>query len=130
MTGERDLKTLLSQMTPSLHDLEYGFGLVPNRECFPKDWKPFALIEEAEGITIIAPVSDLITHNIDHIPGWARISLKIHSDLSAVGLTAAIATALSKVDISANVIAGYFHDHFFVQWDRRHDAMAVLQNQL
>ncbi len=127
MTGERNLAKLLAQMTPFLHEVEYGYGLILNHDNLAADWKPFALIEEDKGITVIAPVRDLVRHGIDHVPGWARISLTIHSDLSAVGLTAAIATALSKLDISANVIAGYFHDHFFVQWDRRHDAIAALR---
>jgi len=57
---------------------------------------------------------------------WARISLTVHSDLAAVGLTAAFAGALGREGISCNVIAGYHHDHLFVQWDRRFDAVAAL----
>ena len=57
---------------------------------------------------------------------WALISLTLHSDLAAVGLTGAFATALADEGISANVIAGYFHDHILVQWARRGDAMAAL----
>ncbi|MCC6519917.1 MAG: ACT domain-containing protein, partial [Tabrizicola sp.] len=58
---------------------------------------------------------------------WARISLTVQSDLAAVGLTAAFATALGREGISCNVIAGVHHDHLFVQWDRREDALAALR---
>jgi len=44
-----------------------------------------------------------------------------------VGLTAAIARVLAGKGISANVVAGFYHDHVFVPWARRDDAMAVLR---
>jgi hypothetical protein len=88
----------------------------------------FARIVEAEGITVIAPVADLLGAGIACADPWARISLTVHSDLAAVGLTAAIATALAAKGISANVVAGFFHDHVFVRWDRRAEAMAVLKD--
>lgn len=86
---------------------------------------PFAIIRENEGVTIVMPLAELEQRSLAS-EAWAKISLTIHSSLSAVGLTAAIATALGKENISANVVAGYYHDHFFVQWDRRFDAMEVL----
>ena len=48
------------------------------------------------------------------------------SALEAVGLTAAISTALTRDGISCNVIAGYHHDHLFVPTDRAQDTMSVL----
>jgi hypothetical protein len=55
-----------------------------------------------------------------------RISLTVHSSLAAVGLTAAVATALAREGISANVVAGSYHDYLLVPWDRRDAAMAAL----
>jgi hypothetical protein len=52
----------------------------------------------------------------------------VHSALDAVGLTAAFAAALTDEGVSANVVAGFFHDHLFVPEDRRHDAMQTLQD--
>ena len=41
---------------------------------------------------------------------------------------AAIATALAEKEISSNIVAAYHHDHVFVPWDRRDEAMDVLRN--
>ena len=38
---------------------------------------------------------------------------------------AAFAKALGDEGISANVIAGFYHDHILVQWARAGDAMAA-----
>lgn len=58
--------------------------------------------------------------------GWARITLGVHPSLAAVGLTARVAAALAERGIAANVIAGYHHDHVFVPWARRDEAMRAL----
>ena len=56
----------------------------------------------------------------------AWITLTVHSDLQAVGLTAAVAEVLTKASISCNVVAAAFHDHIFVPADRAADALAEL----
>ena len=112
LSGETDLAALIAGMEPQLHPLRYSFGTGP---ATPPD--AFAIIHEDEATTIVAPAHD---------GEWARISLTVHSALSAVGLSAAIAAALAECGISANIIAGYHHDHIFVQWHRRHEAMTAL----
>ena len=78
----------------------------------------FALIREDEGLTAIRA----------HPEGeWARISLEVHSSLSAVGLTAALSRALAEADISANIVAGLRHDHLFVPWNRHEEAVVRLK---
>ena len=42
---------------------------------------------------------------------FSKITLEIHSSLDAVGLTAAFSNKLTSYGISANVVAGYYHDH-------------------
>jgi hypothetical protein len=44
-----------------------------------------------------------------------------------VGLTAAFSNALSRHGISCNVVAGYFHDHIFVDQKHAQQAMEVLR---
>ena len=55
------------------------------------------------------------------------ISLKVHSSLEAVGLTAAIAGKLASKGISANVIAAFYHDHILVPSRQAEDALAALK---
>lgn len=124
MAGLGDLTELLRSMDLMLHAAPYGFGLTQGA-----DWVAgaFAMMAEDEGMTVVAAEAVLLAAGIAHQGSWARISLKVHSDLTAVGLTAAISAALTAQGISANVVAGYHHDHVFVQWARRHDAMAAMQ---
>ena len=121
--AERDLTILLRTMEPVLHPAPYGYavwsgGLLPVT--------PFATVLEAEGLTVVAPLAEMRAAGMAPEP-WARISLTVASDLAAVGLTAAFATALGNEGISCNVIAGFHHDHLFVQWDRRADSVATLR---
>lgn len=121
--AESDLKVLLATMEPVLHPEAYGYavwtgGVLPIT--------PFATVAEAEGLTMVAQLVEMQAAGMNSDP-WARISLTVQSDLAAVGLTAAFAGALGQGGISCNVIAGYHHDHLFVQWDRREDAMAALR---
>src|SRR5688572_33336503 len=107
-----DLARLLEGLDPALDAVEYGFETVAH----PPPGDAFALIREAEGITIVKPGR-----------GWARITLQVHSSLADLGLTAEVATALAKRGIAANVIAGIHHDHIFVPWDRRDEAVSALR---
>jgi hypothetical protein len=57
----------------------------------------------------------------------AWITLTVHSDLNAVGLTAAFARALGEANISCNVIAAAYHDHIFVPVEEGERAVNVLR---
>ncbi|QNP44505.1 ACT domain-containing protein [Sphingomonas daechungensis] len=115
MGGERDLSRLLRGLKPALHPGRYSFA--PTDEpSLPSD--AFALIREDEELTIIRP---------SPAGEWARISLPIYSSLDAVGLTAALSSALAEAEISANVVAALRHDHIFVPWDERHRALACFE---
>ncbi|MFT3878132.1 MAG: ACT domain-containing protein [Gemmatales bacterium] len=54
------------------------------------------------------------------------ITLEVYSDLSGVGLTAAVSGVLAKAGISCNVVAGYHHDHLFVPAGRGQEAVKLL----
>ncbi|KAF0116037.1 MAG: hypothetical protein FD150_733 [Rhodobacteraceae bacterium] len=121
--AESNLQVLLRTMEPVLHPDPYGYVVWAGGVLLIE---PFATIAEAEGMTVVAPLAELQAAGMVSDP-WARISLTVHSDLAAVGLTATFATALGAEGISCNVIAGYHHDHLFVQWERRGDALAALR---
>ena len=113
MSGETDLGRLLAGLTPNLDPVEYGFETMTEA---PPLGDAFALIREDEGVTVFRFGT-----------GWARITLGVHSSLAAVGLTARVADALAAQRISANVVAAFRHDHIFVPWDRRQEALTVLR---
>jgi len=109
-----DLAGMLAGMAPVLDGRQWRFVLVEGAP--PAD--AFALIREDEGTTAIVP---------EEGGGFARITLVVHSALEGVGLTAAVSTALAEAGIACNVVAGYHHDHLFLPWGRRDEALARLQ---
>lgn len=121
-----NLSSMLAGMEPSLYDLPYRFVALPPDEGPRAEWlgTPFGMIREEEGLTLIAEAREPET-GID--PLFARITLRIHSSLDAVGLTAAVSTALAEAGIACNVVAGFHHDHLFVPWTRRDEALRCLQ---
>lgn len=121
MAGTSDLAVLLRTMRPALHAERYGIVVTEAAVA------AFARIVEPEGTTVIATEAALAAAGVAIEQPFARISLSVHSDLAAVGLTAALAAALAGQGISANVVAGYYHDHILVPWDRRDAAMAALR---
>ncbi|MCH8855722.1 MAG: ACT domain-containing protein [Proteobacteria bacterium] len=108
-----DLTALLRTMEPELHDGAYAYCVVPPGTDLSA-LSPVATVAEAEGLTVILPEAQAIAAGFSVLFRAAWITLTVHSDLQAVGLTAAFATALGQAGISCNVIAGAFHDHIFV----------------
>lgn len=123
--GEKNLKTLISNMDPVLNRGAYVFTSVQNTQHIPEDYI-IGKFQEQEGITIIISkeMADILNLKYDFIAAW--ITLKVHSSLDAVGLTAAFSTALSNHNISCNVVAGYYHDHIFVNVKDKEKAIDVL----
>jgi len=127
VTGERDLDTLLSSLSPLLMGGEYIFCCFPGaRYGEHPELEPVAACLEAEGLTLIVPRLVADEHGLSYQTVFRGITLHVHSSLEAVGLTAAMATKLAEYGISANVVAGYFHDHIFVPSEDAEKAVAAL----
>ncbi|MFF9506626.1 ACT domain-containing protein [Streptomyces sp. NPDC014724] len=126
MTGERDLRTLLSSMRPELNPGRYVFTTAP-RETVPEGVDPVVTVAEPEGLTLVLPEEQAVSAGLryDYVAGW--ITLRVHSALDAVGLTAAVSLALTDAGLSCNVVAGFHHDHLFVPYDRADEAVGVLE---
>ena len=126
MSGGTDLSQLLAVMEPALADGAFVYASVPADDLaahLPRG--PIGLFREEEGITLILPAER--AGGLAASPPMRMITLTVHSSLEAVGLTAAFATALTQEGISANVVAGYYHDHIFVPERDAERALEALQ---
>ena len=124
-TGITDLKALIINMEPVLNKGEYIFASVPDTTAIPREMT-VCEIKEKEGVTVVVSKKDAEKLGLpfEFVASW--ITLNIHSSLAAVGLTAAFSAELAQHHISCNVIAGYYHDHIFVQSDVAEQAMHAL----
>jgi len=123
MHGERNLDTLLKTMQPQLADGKWVFRTSESGFDSATLDTAILMFKESEGMTIISPATQADVA----LPTWAMITLSIHSDLEAVGFLAAITTSLAAMDIPVNAVSAYYHDHIFVPYGRRDDAVECLR---
>lgn len=125
MDGEKNLAILLKSMKPKLNLGEFVFCTVKNLDEININEVEMTFREE-ESITIIIKKksADKLHLKYTFVATW--ITLTVHSALDAVGLTAAFSKALTEQNISCNVVAGYFHDHIFIDKKDTEKAMETL----
>ena len=115
-------------MAPSLRDGQYVFVTLENgRYGDHPHLSPIASFSEAEGLTLVIPQAAADQAGLAYHGTFNCITLLVHSSLEAVGLTAAVATKLAEHNISANVIAAWYHDHIFVPTEKAEAALAALR---
>jgi hypothetical protein len=124
MTAERDLGKLLGEMRPELNEGRYVFTTVPGP--VPGGLTPVVTVAEPEGVTLVVRQDEADRAGLayDYVAGW--ITLRVHSALDAVGLTAAVAGELAAAGLSCNVVAGFHHDHLFVPYEAAEEALRHL----
>ncbi|MDR5762692.1 ACT domain-containing protein [Caballeronia sp. LZ035] len=126
----RDLDALIASMEPELQPGVYVFASVAQGDVPAAD--VIATFREREGLTVVMEEHAAQAAGLTPLFRAAWITLTVHSDLHAVGLTAAFAQALGEAGISCNVMAAAYHDHLFVPADdaaRAMDALLSLQKR-
>lgn len=126
MSGERNLMTLLSSMSPKILPESYVFCSVAGKYGDHCELMPLAAFSESEGLTLVLTKQMADQAQLTYSSVFKGITLMVHSSLDAVGLTAAVSGKLAGKGISANVIAAYYHDHIFVQEEKIGQAIEAL----
>ncbi|MBB4893631.1 hypothetical protein FHS39_002662 [Streptomyces olivoverticillatus] len=125
MAGERDLRKLLGSMRPHLDPGRFVYAVVDGG--VPEGVRPVVTVAEEEGLTLVVRQEDADAAGLEYSYVAGRITLRVHSALEAVGLTAAVAQALAEAGLSCNVVAGFHHDHLFVPYERAAEAVGLLE---
>ncbi len=128
MAGIVSLDQLLANLKPELSTIDYVFTTSSKMTLeAASQLKPIATFLEEEGLTLVLDKQTADNAMLSYDGAYNKISLKVHSSLEAVGLTAVISKKLSEENISANVIAAYYHDHVFVPKNKAEEALAALE---
>jgi hypothetical protein len=120
------LAELLRGLEPRLQEGTFAFASAP-ADADLSFLEPIATFREAEGLSVIVPEARALQTRLPVLYRAAWITLTVRSELHAVGLTAAVATALAEAGISCNVVAAVHHDHIFVPAELAGQAMSVLR---
>ncbi len=126
--GATDLAAMIATLEVDRRPGRYRFRTVPGTRGLaevPADLLAAAeaMVVEPEGISLVVAATD---HDEPAPFEAAWLTLRVHSALEAVGLTAHVATVLAAHGIACNVIAGEHHDHLLVPADRADEAVAAL----
>jgi len=127
MTGETNISALAKGMSPTLKKGEYVFCTLKDADSITSE-DTICEFKEPEGLSIVIEKQKADRLGLEYYLVFSWITLNIHSSLDAVGFTALFSTELAKHHISCNVIAGFYHDHIFVNKKDSHKAMQVLTN--
>lgn len=125
MTAASELTELLHSMDPVLLPGDFVVVSVPPEQG--RALPAHATIREKEGLTLVLRREDADDAGLAYNLTFSWITLSVVSELTAVGLTAAFAAALSAAGISANVLAGFHHDHLLVPQSQGRRAQEVLR---
>ncbi|QBI54422.1 ACT domain-containing protein [Streptomonospora litoralis] len=123
-TPERDLDRMLAGLRPELRSGTYVFA---RAAAPPAGVDPAVTVAEDEGLTVVCTREEAEAAGLVYDFAAAWITLRVHSALDAVGLTAAVSAALARAAIPCNIVAGFHHDHVFVPADESERALDVLR---
>lgn len=127
MAGETNLQETLNSIKVTCDEVRYAFASIADEGLVERE-ALLATFRENGKLAIIAPREYLDSKGIENEGPYAKLTIAVHTSLELVGLTAVMATKLAEHGISANVVAAFYHDHVFVQHDRRDEAIRWLES--
>lgn len=119
------------KMKPEKYLANGKFYVWKERFAIVKAKKPipnyFAIVNDDKEITAIINQSKIKSKDVINIEkNWKILTLDILFPLDVVGVTARVATALAKVNVSIMPIAAFSRDHFLIkEKDLEKAAMAL-----
>ena len=125
--SKKNLARLLQTLQPLLADQIYVYCLLSYNLPFDLTLA-LSSFRETEGLSLILEQKIADQYNLFYESTFRLISLRCHSSLEAIGLTAAVSTALANADISCNMIAAFSNDHILVPSGTEERAMKVLHD--
>ena len=128
MTAVSELSELISHLNPVLLHDDYVFCCVgPEQAETCLALPPLSTFQENEGLSVIVTRAQADALGLEYESVHQCITFQVHSSLTAVGLTAAVSAVLANEGLSANVVAGYHHDHVFVPAESASMALDLIQ---
>lgn len=125
MSPVKDTSAMIAGMQPQLRDGLWVFRTFSDpAEALPVMANALASFVEDEGLSLILPLGGDDVRSDDH--PMRCITLHVHSALDGIGLTAAVAEALTRAGIPCNMVAAFHHDHVFVPADQAETALETL----
>ncbi|RLA06931.1 MAG: transporter [Gammaproteobacteria bacterium] len=123
------LNQLLKNIKPKLSVESYIFCTIKYSDKVGlKNLDPLCTFKEDEGLTLILEKSSALKNGFKSEQVFKKITLQVYSNLADIGLTSVISTCLSDDGISANIVAGFYHDHIFVPSDKADKAFNILNS--
>lgn len=121
------MKPVLDESLSVLDPQLGGVYVFVSTDSVPPGLEPFAVVREAEGLTLIVPMEQAFQYGFADQQPFSRITIGAVTSLDAVGITATVAQTIASRDIPCNVVAGYYHDHLFVPREDAQEVMALLR---
>lgn len=121
-----DTNAMIGGMNPALQSGVWHFCTCPPEQAAAMLAHALASMQEAEGLSLILPEAQAAAAGLMSENPMVMITLQVNSALDGVGLTAAVATALTQASIPCNVVAANHHDHIFVPVDKADSAVQTL----
>ena len=119
----RETAAMIAGMRPELKPGRFVFCATEDEALAGQALGAF---REEEDLSLILPEGVAAGAGLPVDQPMRQITLGVLSALDGVGLTAAVATALTDRGIPCNVVAAVRHDHVFVPADRAEEALGCL----